>query len=126
MGPLDKQSAKKKTKLDTELGARLTRLQEALGPDKLRLVWEEYDPRHFMEEMRRLGRKINRLTLETVADYVTDGRLRADLVALDTQEMYLKQPVGPVEPVYLEVAQANRERMIKYVARVRTRLNGQS
>jgi hypothetical protein len=124
LGPPPQQPPPKKKKVEIEFDA-LTQLQQVLGPGGLIIGWKNYDPDCFMESMRRLGRKINALTPTTVGEYLTDGRLENDLVALDTQEMYLKEPIDPVKHKYLELAQANRARMIAYVARVRTCLNGQ-
>jgi hypothetical protein len=95
MGPPDKKSAKKKKKLETKLGVTLTRLQQVLGPGTLILGWKKYDPDCFVEEMRRMGDQINALTPRLVEDYVTDGRLKDDLDALDIQEEDLKRPVDP-------------------------------
>jgi hypothetical protein len=116
----------KKKKVETPLETRLKQLQEVLGPGKLRPEWKRYDPDCFMDSMRRLGTAINALTPTTVEGYVTGGELESDLNALDIQEMDLKEPLGPVKPNYLELAQAARERMLAYVTSVRTCFNGQS
>jgi hypothetical protein len=128
MGPPDKQSMTKKTKLDTALETRLTELKQVLHPDELSQPWKVYDPGDFMDEMRRIGRKINALTLDTVGNYITNGSLEANLSALDIQDIELRRPVDPesVKAEYLEFAQRIRQQMINYVERVRTGLNGQS
>jgi hypothetical protein len=127
MGPPEKESTTKKPKLDTALEATLTKLKQVLHPDNLVLEWADYDPGLFMDEMRRMGREINALNLDTVGEYITDG-LDADLRMLDHQEIGLGRRVDPnsVKAEYLELAQGVHKDMIKYVARVRARLTGQS
>jgi hypothetical protein len=118
----------KKKKVETALETRLKQLQEVLGPSKLPPEWKRYDPDCFMDSMRRLGTVINALTPTTVEGYVIGGEVKSDLHVLDIQERQLRKAVDPVdlEPEDVKLAQAVRECMIEYVARVRTCFNGQS
>jgi hypothetical protein len=127
MGPPDQKSTTKKAKRETALEASLSQLKRALDPDELPLTWEDYDPGHFMEEMRRMSRKVNPLTRETIGAYIKD-RLQRDLHALDILERHLKRPVisGVLDPEDLKLTQTAHHSMIEYVVSVRTCLNGQS
>jgi hypothetical protein len=128
MDLLDQKPATKKTRRETALETRLSQLKRAfVDPDELPPEWEDYDPGHFMEGMRRMSRQVNALTLETVGEYIKD-RLQRDLTTLDIRERRLTRPVTPgfLDPEDLELTQTVRRQMIEYVVGVRTCLNGQS
>lgn len=111
----------------TELETELTRLKMLLAD--LPLTWKAYAPGVFMDEMRRLQKKFNNLTPETVLRYVDlGGGFQNDLDALQVHEADLKNSPAPasLEPWRNRRLPVMRQCMISHVINVQNQLKGQS
>lgn len=115
----------KKQKRLTPLETKLERLRHTLGG--LQPIWKRYDSGLFMEMMRHTQDQIDRLTPETVEDFIANGPADWLLHSLDLlgHELLRETPFTPMSPERINLHQSMRHFMALYVGRVRESLQGQ-
>ncbi|PVF91765.1 hypothetical protein CPB86DRAFT_878326 [Serendipita vermifera] len=107
----------------TALESKLIELRKILN--NLPPVLRRYDPGYFMEGMKRLQTKFDKLAVNEIQDYIADGGLDKDLFALQEQEndleKALRTPTISSRP--LERTQMAYSLMLTYLKKIRDQLD---
>lgn len=119
----DKDPVAKRTKLEAALETKLAELQQTVA--SFVVEWKEIAP-EFVDAMIVLRDELKKLTPNTVNEYIKGRGLKDTLWMLQSHERKINKPLHSVEPEDLEFIKQGHERILDYIAEVRTRLTGRS